>query len=247
MWGPALIAGGASLLGGLMTNNANSANAASNRNFQEDMSNSAHQREVEDLKAAGLNPMLSLKNGGASTPSGNVPAVENALGQASNSAFGVKMQTAQLQNVEADTKGKEALAHKYHAEAVSAGALLEAEIRSKNSGADAAQAGIAKTGQETANARATYDILKSTLTKMGLDMQNVQADTLLKQVTGLVGSANVDNINQDTELKEVMTKLKKFELNEAKVGSDFYGSTVGETSALLNFLKPFLALMKRGQ
>lgn len=60
--------------------------AQKQRTFQKGMSDTAHQREVEDLIAAGLNPILSAGGPGASTPSGS-QAQMNGLSEAINKGF----------------------------------------------------------------------------------------------------------------------------------------------------------------
>lgn len=91
---------------------ANSANTAMSREqmeFQERMSSTAHQREVADLKAAGLNPILSTRLGGASSPGGSMPNIipvdglARGIERAGSTATQAVLQDAALKNTQANT------------------------------------------------------------------------------------------------------------------------------------------------
>jgi len=75
---PSLIGGGMGMIGQTQANIANARQASAQMAFQREMSDTAHQREVKDLIAAGLNPILSA-NGGASTPGGASANMSNEL------------------------------------------------------------------------------------------------------------------------------------------------------------------------
>lgn len=94
---------GLSTLGGYFTNQSQIGLSREQMIFQERMSSTAHQRQVKDLLAAGLNPILSA-NSGASAPSGAMATLQNPVDKPDiNKALEINLANQTLKNSTAKT------------------------------------------------------------------------------------------------------------------------------------------------
>lgn len=134
---------GSSLLGGLLGNSAQrAANRTNimlnreNRDWMERMSNTEYQRAVADMQAAGLNPMLAVSKGGASTPSNSAATVEPTMAGARGVSESLTTAVGVMQGLAATDK-----------------TLAEADLAKEN-------AAIAKVSSANAKARQHWEIVK---------------------------------------------------------------------------------------
>lgn len=145
---PAAIAGGAELIGGLGQLFGQQSSAKQAMQFSERMSNTAWQRGVNDMRAAGLNPALAYSQGPASSPQGVQADVPNVVGPAVGSAVEARRLSSDLAT---QAKGRE---------------LTQAQIDLTKAQKDATRAGIplkSGIGAVAEDATSLYKAMKSGL------------------------------------------------------------------------------------
>lgn len=113
----ALIPAVASGIGVERANKQNLKIAREQMAFQERMSSTAYQRAVNDMRLAGINPMLAYMQGGASTPSGASATMMDALGPAVSSAMHAVRLRQELKTLKAQEDAATATAHNQFAQA----------------------------------------------------------------------------------------------------------------------------------
>lgn len=200
MLGSTALSAGSGLLGGMIgqqgaaSTNAQqmafaSQQAQENRDFQERMSNTAYQRAMADMRAAGLNPILAANLGGATTPGGATgqigglanpgslmgagvasagqavgqgAQVKAALTQADKDASATKVNDATVSNVDAQTeKAKQDTATSKSAEELNTATKNRTDAETANKVIEAGRI-LADTNSANATARVNTRIAEDT-------------------------------------------------------------------------------------
>lgn len=175
MW-PAIIGAAASLAGGLFQGSRQADLMSDQENFQNVMSSTAHQREVADLKAAGLNPILSA-NAGASAPPGAMAQVQNVIEPAVSTA----RDFAKLSNETATAKSQLSVN-----EAIIGAQEAAANRDNANARQSAMNTEILASQKDAIKAQAEVDLQKADWDSKTMDARYING--LVRQALGTINS-----------------------------------------------------------
>lgn len=200
------------------------------RTFQANMANTAWQRGIADMQAAGLNPMLAYSQGGAQSPAGAMGQSSAASASAATAgspgnqvnrfaaAGATAGQWAQIEKTQADTRLTNAQADELES------TLIDEQGNTKHGkGPGWNSLRAAQMNAQTGN------IVQDSLKKIAeTDLSKEQK----KHVTELIKNAVAENprIDADTALKKINAILQKNDIPRMEAESRYFRSPVGRES-----------------